>query len=175
MARICHILASNCKVGLLDESPTTGSCRCSLPVLLVIHRDARRVWSGLGAGRISEDLKTKLAYAIVRGESVTVWGRKNGVARTTAFRWAKLPEVREIVNAWRRQSIDRAVGRLARRRFAQAEGIFTLGTESDSDSVRLRAWRAFLADQMQVAQFADLEHRMAELEQEIKAEKQSPG
>jgi hypothetical protein len=122
---------------------------------------------------IPEDLKIKLAYAIAQGQSAAAWGRKNGVARTTAYRWAGEAEVRSIVQMWRRQSMDRALGRLARRASRAADGIYALGAEAESESVRLRAWRAVLADQMQVAQFADLEYRMTELEQEIKAEKQA--
>jgi hypothetical protein len=122
---------------------------------------------------IPEDLKSKLAYWIAQGKSIAVWARQNGLHRCTAYRWAKQAEVREIVNSWRRMSMDQALGRMARRASRAADGIYSLGADAESESVRLRAWRAILADQMQVAQFADLEYRMAELEEEIKAEKQA--
>jgi hypothetical protein len=122
---------------------------------------------------IPEDLKANLAYAIAQGKSAATWARQNGVAKATAYRWAKEAEVRDIVNSWRRMSMDRALGRMARRASRAADGIYALGAEAESESVRLRAWRAILADQMQVAQFADLEYRMTEIEEEIKAEKQA--
>ena len=40
-----------------------------------------------------------------------------------------------------------------------ADGIVTLAkeSESESESIQLRAWRAVLADQMAVSKFSDLE------------------
>ena len=121
---------------------------------------------------IPEEPKSKLAYWIAQGKSIAVWARQNGVHRGTAYRWAKQAEVREIVNWWRRQSMDRALGRMARRSSRAADGILRWAEEL-SQSRSGCAWRAILNDQMQVAQFADLEYRMTELEQEIKAEKQA--
>ena len=46
-------------------------------------------------------------------------------------------------------------------------GITNLAQEADSESVRLRAWRAVLADQMAVCKFSDLEYRMVEIEERL--------
>ncbi len=117
-----------------------------------------------------EDKKTKLAVAIARGHSVIAWARKNGVPERTAFRWAKDRKVRETSDTWRRTVLNQAIGRMVRRSAAAADGIERLAREADSESVRLRAWRAILADQMAVAKFSTLELRMTELEEGAKAQ-----
>jgi hypothetical protein len=49
-----------------------------------------------------------------------------------------------------------------------ANGIVKLAEGAESESVQLKAWRAILADQMAVSKFSDLEHRMAEIEEQIR-------
>jgi hypothetical protein len=118
-----------------------------------------------------DDQKTEFALAIARGKSVSTWAQQNGVGRSTAFRWAAEPEVRNIVKAWRRHSIDRALGRMAGRATKAVEEIAKLAAQSDCDAVRLRAWRAILSDQIAVAKFSVLEQRMTEIEEDIETEK----
>jgi hypothetical protein len=79
-----------------------------------------------------------------------------------------IPKVRQAVEAWRRRSLNRAIGRLASLALKAAEGIARLGEGAESESVQLRAWRAILADQMAVSRFADLEHRMVEIEEQLR-------
>ena len=111
--------------------------------------------------------KTSLALAIARGQSIDAWAKKNDVARSTAFRWASEPQVRGEVEATRRRALGRAIGRLSSVAMKAANGIVTLAREAESESVRLRAWRAILADQMAVAKFSDLEYRMVEIEEQL--------
>ncbi len=112
--------------------------------------------------------KSELALAIARGVSIAAWARKNEVSKRTAFYWAKEPEVRAEVEEWRRHSLSRAIGRMARQSTRAADGIATLAECAESESVRLTAWRAILADQMAVAKFSTLENRMVEIEEELK-------
>jgi hypothetical protein len=49
--------------------------------------------------------KIHLAAAIAQGESVTAWACNNGVDRSTAFRWAREPNVRRTVEACRRHTL----------------------------------------------------------------------
>ena len=116
---------------------------------------------------IQDDPKTKLAIAIAQGKTVDAWARQNGVPRSTAFRWAVEADVRKTVLAWRRQSLERAIGRMARRATKAADGITKLAEYAESESVRLSAWRAILSDQISVAKFSNLEHRMVEIEEEL--------
>ena len=111
--------------------------------------------------------KTSLAQAIAPGQSVSAWAEKNGVARRTAFRWARDPKFRRAVEASRRRALGRAIGRLSNFSMKAADRIVTLAKEAESESVQLRAWRAILADQMAVSKFSDLEYRMTEIEEQL--------
>jgi hypothetical protein len=111
--------------------------------------------------------RSRLALAISRSESITAWARENEVPRRTAFRRATDPKVRRAVEAWRRRSLSRAIGRMAGLATQAADGIANLAEGARSEAVQLRAWRAILADQMAVSRFADLEQRMAEIEERL--------
>jgi hypothetical protein len=113
-------------------------------------------------------IRLALALAIARGEPITAWARQNQVPRSSAFRWARDPKVRHAVEAWRRLCLDRALGRMASRATKAADGIARLAESAESESVQLKAWRAILADQMAVSKFSNLEHRMAEIEEQLR-------
>jgi hypothetical protein len=116
---------------------------------------------------VRKNHKTQLALAIARGDSITAWARRNGVPLSSAFRWSHDPKVRRAVEAWRRRALDRTIGRLAGLAMKAANGIVKLAEGAESESVQLKAWRAILADQMAVSKFSDLEHRMAEIEEQL--------
>jgi hypothetical protein len=120
---------------------------------------------------LMQSKKSELALVIARGGSIDAWARKNGVARRTAFYWAKEPQVREEVEECRRQSFNRALGRMNSRATKAADGIFKLAEIAGSESVQLRAWRAILADQMAIARFSTLDERMLGLEQAVLAQR----
>ncbi len=119
-----------------------------------------------------DEKKLDLARAVARGQSIVVWRRKNDVPVRTAYNWASEPEVRKSSEMWRRSALNQAIGRLARESNAAAVGIKRLATGADSESVRLAAWRAILADQMAVAKFSTLEQRMTDLEQQREQQQQ---
>ncbi len=112
--------------------------------------------------------KTRLALAMARGESIAAWARHNQVPRSTAFRWAKDPELRRTVEALRRRALDRAIGRMVGLAIKATDGIARLAEGAKSESVQLRAWRAVLADQMAVSKFSNLEQRMVEIEEQLR-------
>jgi molybdenum-dependent DNA-binding transcriptional regulator ModE len=115
--------------------------------------------------------KVKLARAIARGGSITAWARKNNVPVRTAYRWARDRKVREASDMWRRTVLSQAIGRMVRCSTSAVAGMERLAKGADSEAVRLRAWRAILADQMAMARFSTLEHRMTELEEERDAQR----
>jgi hypothetical protein len=121
---------------------------------------------------LQENKKIGLALVIAQGKSVTVWARQNEVPKSTAYYWAKQPEVRRVVESARRQMLDRALGRMARRATAAADGISNLAETARSESVQLRAWRALLSDQIAVSKFAGWESRLAVLEEKASAQSQ---
>ncbi len=121
--------------------------------------------------RNNRDQKAALALALATGRTVRAWAKEHEVPERTAYKWARSPEVRKMVRRIRRRAIDRAVGRLSRYASAAAEQIARLAKGAESESVKLQAARAVLADLMQVANYADLEDRIAELE---RARKEAP-
>ena len=119
--------------------------------------------------------KDQLALAIAQGKSVRGWARQNEVPRSTAYRWASDSDVRRQVEDWRRASLDRALGWLAGHSMWAVKKITNLGESAESESVQLKALRAVLSDHLAVAKQANIEYRMAEIEEEIRGSKVLPG
>ena len=119
--------------------------------------------------RTSRTQKAQLAIALAQGSSISAWARANDVPRQTVYRWAHEPEVRAEIEAFRRGAIDRAVGLLAKNAGWAASGICKLAKESESDSVKLRAFRSILSDMMAVSKYSGLEGRLAEIERHYRA------
>jgi hypothetical protein len=112
--------------------------------------------------------RDQLALAVATGKSIALWARRNGVATRTAQRWAAEPDVRRLVEDSRRRILDRALGYMTGRSMWAVRGIAKLGEAAESESVQLRARRAILHDQIAVTKFSNFEHRMAELEEEVR-------
>jgi len=93
--------------------------------------------------------------------------RGNQVPKRTAYRWAGEPKVRAAVESDRRRAIDRAIGRMARRVTWATDGIAKLAKGAESESVKLTALRAILSDMMAVSQFAGLELRITEIDEQL--------
>jgi len=125
------------------------------------------------SGEARESRKAQFALALAQGCSAAAWARANDVAGRTADRWAADPKVRSSVDACRRRALDRAVGRLARRATWAADQIIELGRGAESESVKLRALRSILSDMMTVSQFATLEERVAEVEEQLRDREQT--
>jgi hypothetical protein len=119
-------------------------------------------------GSRPQGLKTKLALAIAEGMSVAAWARKNDVPKRTAYAWANLPQVRAAAESYRHRAVDRAIGRMARRVTWAADGIAKLAKGAESESVRLAALRAILADMMTVSSFSGLERRLTQIEEQLR-------
>jgi hypothetical protein len=111
----------------------------------------------------------QLAIAIARGKSVPAWARQNDVPRTTAYRWARDPDVRRLADDCRRRSVERALGWMTGHSLWAVKRIKKLAETADSDSVQLRALRTFVDDVIKVSDFANLEYRVAEMEEEDRA------
>ena len=111
-----------------------------------------------------QNRKKKLVAAIALGEPIATWARENGVARRTAYRWAKDPKVKTAVDAHRRKAVDQSVGVLTGRLSRAANAIANLGETAESESVRLSANKAMFSTMISTSKFAVLEQRMAEIE-----------
>src|SRR5271165_5908695 len=113
--------------------------------------------------------KTQLAVALAQGHSVAKWARDNDVPRTTAFRWARDPEVRKAVESCRRRVMDQAVGRMTGHTAEAIKGIVRIAWNTKSDTVELRAWLAVISDMMAVSKYSGMEVRMTEIEARLDA------
>jgi hypothetical protein len=113
--------------------------------------------------------KVQLGIAIAQGSSASAWARANDVPIPTACRWAKEPEVLCAVQEYRRRLLDRAVGQMAKRANWAAIETYRMAKEARSETVKLRAIRAILADMMAVSKFSGLECRMSEIEEQLRA------
>ena len=111
--------------------------------------------------------KSNLALALSQGTSVASWARENKVAMRTAYRWASQPKVRAAVNAYRTMAVDQAVGLMSKTVTRAARGIINLADDAKSESVKLTALRAILSDMMAISNYAGLERRMAQIEEQI--------
>ena len=112
--------------------------------------------------------KFQFAIALAQGASIAGWADLNGVPKRTAYRWAKDPKIRAEVESCRLRAIDRAIGRMSKRVTWAADGIARLAKNAESESVRLSALRAILSDMMAVSQFAGLEQRMGQIEEQLR-------
>ena len=115
--------------------------------------------------RISE-----LATAIAEGKSVAEWRSPTRCPSGRPTDGHRDPRVRAEVDSCRRRAVDRAVGRMARRATWATDGIATLAKDAKSESVRLAALRSILSDMISVSEFAGLEQRIAEIEEQIHAQ-----
>jgi hypothetical protein len=119
----------------------------------------------------SKTRKSQLALAIAQGTSIAVWARKNDVPDRTAYRWASEPNVRAAIDSYRRRAIDR----LAKRVTWAADGIAKLARDAASESVKLAALRAIFSNMMTVSEFAGLEQRITEIEEQFHERTESTG
>jgi hypothetical protein len=116
--------------------------------------------------------KTEFALALARGVPPAEWACDNGISRMTAYRWAKQPDIRKIVEAFRRQRIDDAVGLLTEQTTMAAKVIADLAQTATSDYVRLRAARSILLELITTSKYTDLERRMTGIEENLEARDQ---
>jgi len=121
----------------------------------------------MSAEEIPLTKQEQLALAIGQGKSITAWARENDVPRSTAYKWANDRDVRRTVADCRRRRLDRALALMSGRALWAVKEITKLGEAAESESVKLRALRAVLSDQMAVANHADFEYRLSELEEQL--------
>ena len=119
--------------------------------------------------RYNENQKARLAVSLATGLTAGAWAKENAVPSRTVYRWARSPEVQELVQRIRARVIDRAIGRLTTHAIKAAEVIAKLSQEAESESVRLHASRAVLSDLLMITDYATMERRLASVERRIRA------
>jgi hypothetical protein len=112
----------------------------------------------------SQSQKTRLAAAIAKGVSIGEWAKANNVPRRTAYRWANEARVRARIAQGRKRELDRAVGAMSESVHWAAGQIRGLAMSAASESVRLAALKLIFSNMFEISEFADLQHRIAQLE-----------
>lgn len=112
---------------------------------------------------IDLDAKAKAVLLIARGTSTDKVGEQVGVSGRTIRRWAEAPEFRTEVEAARRALLGEAVAALGA---AARDAVATLhdALSDDSPNIRVRAAVALLGALPNVAEYAELNDRIAALE-----------
>jgi hypothetical protein len=112
-------------------------------------------------------LKSSLAQAISRRESIEGWAKANGVKERTAYRWAKTLKLRSEVPEIRRRHVDRVIDRTSQSFTRAADQLLELGANAKSESVRLAALRTVVSNVTAFCRLTLLEQRLTELEQQL--------
>jgi hypothetical protein len=133
--------------------------------------DAVAGWPLRGTTAMSKEQrknrKLELALAVALGQSTAEWALQNGVAERTAYRWAREPRVKAVVNSHRRKALDQALGVMSGQVTWAAEGIGALGRNAASESVQLGALKAVFTNLVAVSKFSGLELRLTEVEKRV--------
>ena len=114
-----------------------------------------------------QEKKTQLALAIAQGKSIALWAHDSRVPRSTAYRWARRPEVRAAAESCRRRARNRAAGRMARQAYWESYRIAKLARVAESEPVKLQALRSILSDAADVPKLSLLKRRMAAIKEEL--------
>jgi len=105
--------------------------------------------------------------SVASGKSVAAWAKANNIPLRTAYEWHRRPEFRAQVDEFRRRFFDRALGQMSRHVTTAVAEIVRLVTRGSSDSVRLQAARAVVADLMVMSDYAGLDKRITDIEKQL--------
>jgi hypothetical protein len=111
-----------------------------------------------------------LASAMATGESVGKWADSAGVARATAYRWARLPGVRARVAQIRRAITDQAIAVLVRASGGAAGTLWTIMSDpAEASAIRLSAAKAVISSYIAMESHAAMAARFEDLQRQIDA------
>ena len=106
-----------------------------------------------------------LAMHIATGNSIPDFAKEHGIALRTAYDWSVTQDVKDRIVAIRSRLIDQGVGKLIGTIRKATHELDRLIENGSTDSVRLAAARGVISDTMALCDFADLERRVAALEE----------
>ena len=115
-------------------------------------------------GRHNDD--DGLILALATGQPVRDAAEQAGVSERTAYRRLEDAEFRRQVSEVRGAMFDQAVGKLADGAVEAVTTLRTLASKAESETVRLSAAKAVLDIGSRLRETAELEQRMADLEQQ---------
>ena len=107
--------------------------------------------------------KDQLALHLASGGAVADWARAHGIPDRTAYSWSRFPEVRERTESFRRAVLAEAVKRLGAHAAAAAGQIVKQAEDARSETVRLQAARAVLAEFMSASNYTSMAGQLADI------------
>jgi len=117
--------------------------------------------------RRNQNQRDQFAIATALGQRVSVWAKQNGVPRRTCYHWRKTPGHNITVQEVRRRVLNCVVRRFARNLTKAIGRVALLATESESESVRLRAARAVIRESLRFRVHADLGEQIVDIERRL--------
>jgi hypothetical protein len=127
-----------------------------------------RGWSVAQKGRRNADGRLMLALAC--GATVEVAARQAGVSESTAYRRLADPEFRGQLQRLRADMVQRTAGALTAAATEAVKALLALMQPATPPPVRLGAARAVLELGTRLREAAELEERLAALEQQVAAQ-----
>ncbi len=122
----------------------------------------------------NEVQKDQLALHLASGGVVADWARANGIPDRTVYTWSRSPEVRDRTESIRRAVLAGAVKQLGAHAAAAAGQIVKLAENARSETVRLQAARAVLAEFMSVSNYTSMAGQLADIERRLRERSASP-
>ncbi len=116
----------------------------------------------------NEVQKDQLALHLAAGGGVADWARANDIPDRTVYSWSRSPEVRDRTESIRRAVLAEAVKQLGAHAAAAAGQIVKLAENARSETVRLQAARAVLAEFMSVSNYTSLAGQLADIERRLR-------
>lgn len=108
-------------------------------------------------------LVSMVALAIAQGQSTAAIAKKHGLSTRAIQQWMKRPAFAAKVESLRSQMLDEAVGIMAAGATTAAAQLQRLASKGKSESIRLAASRALLADLMAAEDHAKLARELREI------------
>jgi hypothetical protein len=115
----------------------------------------------------------KLLMALACGATVENAARQCGLSESTAYRRLKDPALQQQLQALRADMVQRAAGVLTAAATEAVKTLVLLQNTTTPAAVRLGAARAILEMGMRLREVADLEQRLAALEEHLLAQQQT--
>jgi hypothetical protein len=112
--------------------------------------------------------KDQLALHLASGGGVADWARAHAIPERTVYSWSRSPEVRDRTEAIRRAVLAEAVQQLGAHAAAAAGQIVKLAENAQSETVRLQAARAVLAEFMSVSNYTSMAAQLADIERRLR-------
>jgi hypothetical protein len=116
----------------------------------------------------NEVQKDQLALHLASGGVVADWARAHGLPERIAYSWSRSSDVRERTESLRRAVLAEAVKQLGAHAVAAAGQIVKLAEDARSETVRLQAARAVLAEFLSASNDTSMAGRLADIERRLR-------